>query len=153
VQLSSLSVAGFEEAIDEMFCYLRSYSGLKKLRIPRIQMEQQTAEDTAGNIFWHEVVPQHKDSLTKLAVEPVYEGAWCYGPAASRAIQQCASLQKLALGVCEVDPAWAGSRIAQLLENNTVGMPELEQTCENSKRCLVCSSTALGSLANLHDRC
>jgi hypothetical protein len=34
VQLSSLSVAGFEGAIDEMFGYLLSYSKLKKLSMP-----------------------------------------------------------------------------------------------------------------------
>jgi hypothetical protein len=139
VQLSSLSVAGFEGAIDEMFGYLRSYSKLKKLIIPRIQMNQQAAEDAAGNFFWSEVVVKHKDSLTELALQPVYEGVWCYGPAASRAIQQCSSLRELALGLCEINQDWALARVAQLRENNPVGMPELDQTWDHTNRCFVCS--------------
>jgi hypothetical protein len=74
VQLSSLSVAGFEGAIDEMFGYLLSYSKLKKLSIPLIKMDQQTAEDAAGVVFWREIVPQHKDSLTELMLRPAYDG-------------------------------------------------------------------------------
>ncbi|KAH0537559.1 hypothetical protein FGG08_005658 [Glutinoglossum americanum] len=136
VQLSSLSVAGFEGAMDEMFGYLLSYSKLKKLSIPIIQMDQQTAEDAAGDIFWREIVPQHKGSLIELALRPFYEGAWCYGPAASRAIQQCASLQQLTLGVCGLDLPRAATRIAQLPESS-VGVSELKQVWGHPEHCPV----------------
>jgi hypothetical protein len=148
VQLLSLLVAGFEGAIDEMFSYLISYSKLRKLSLLRIQTDQQTTEDAAGHIFWREVVPQHKDSLIELAVHPVHEGAWCYGPAASSAIQQCASLQKLALGVCSVDPIWAVARITKLRQNNAVRVPELKQPLGHPENCPVCSPAAFSSLAN-----
>jgi hypothetical protein len=130
--LLSLSVSGFEEAVDDMFSYLLSYSALKKLKIPRVQMESQSAEDAARDVFWHAVVPQHKDSLIELAVHPIYEGSWCYGPVAANAIQQCTSLQRLDLHLCSIDRGWTACEIARLQEGGDFEVPDQEYSASEA---------------------
>ena len=78
-KLSTLTVRGSEEAMDEMFSYLISYTGLQDLNIYDILMTRQELEDSAGRKFWQQVVPHHQDSLVKLCINPCHEGAWCYG--------------------------------------------------------------------------
>lgn len=108
--LSSLSVICVEEATGNMFDYLRSYSGLSKLKIAR----NFSPDDSAGQVFWNEVVPNHKDSLVELDVSSSYDGPFCYGPLAASAIRKCTSLRKLALSLGKVDPAWVSGRIGDL---------------------------------------
>ncbi len=78
VQLPPLSVAGSESAMDEMFAYLLSYTGLRELAILAIQFDRQDQEEIAGSRLWQRIVPHHKDTLTALAVVPCYEGVCCY---------------------------------------------------------------------------
>jgi len=127
VELSTLSVHGSEEAMDDMFAYLVSYTGLRKLEILGIQMDRQDLEDSAGRRLWHQIVPHHKDTLTELAVVPRYEGDWCYGPTAAETILQCSSLRYLTLSVCGVDSSWAEARLSQARENDKVEFHGLDK--------------------------
>lgn len=90
--------------MEEMLDYLSSYKGLMTLAIRGIMMDCQDQENGAGDRFWQQVVPRHKDSLTRLIIQPCYEGAWCYGPTAAEAILQCLPLYDLAVGTCGMDP-------------------------------------------------
>lgn len=129
VQLPSLSVGFFEEAANDLFDYLRSYSGLQELKITGVHWKSepfedisaaQAAEDSAGRVFWNEVVPNHKNSLVELAVHPEFEGMWCYGPLASDAIRKCTSLRKLAIRGYRLqgyDNNWITSRMTELADN------------------------------------
>lgn len=126
VKLSSLTVAGSENAMDEMFAYLLSYTGLRKLKICGLQMDQQDLEESTGRRFWDQVVPHHKNSLTLLTVTPIYESVWCYGPVAEAALLQCSSLRDLTLCVCNVDSSWAEAKLARARENNKVEFRDLE---------------------------
>ncbi|GAP91518.1 hypothetical protein SAMD00023353_3101280 [Rosellinia necatrix] len=134
-ELSSLSVSVFGEGMDEMFHYLLSYSGLRKLKIVHVQMDTQTAEDTAGDVFWNEVIPQHKDSLLELVVSPMYEGSWCYGRVAASAITQCASLKRLDLRLCPVDEGWAMAEVARLTGGDEVKFPAQGYNASETLKC------------------
>ena len=64
IALSILKVSGMENAMDEMSSYLLSYSGLERLEITHLQLDGQEEEDRASLVFWHEIIPHHRDSLT-----------------------------------------------------------------------------------------
>lgn len=51
VELSTLIVQGSETAMDVMYIYLISYTGLQKLEIHGIKMDRQDLEDIAGRTF------------------------------------------------------------------------------------------------------
>lgn len=112
-RLSSLTVQEFDGAVDDMFDYLRSYSGLAKLNTTGHYSD----DGSVGQVFWNEIVPNHADSLVELQVSSSSNGIFCYGPSAASAIRRCKSLRKLALSVCEVDRAWVSGRIAELRDN------------------------------------
>lgn len=130
VKLPSFSVGFFEEAVDDIFDYLRSYSGLQELTIIGVHWMPEPgdehwaaheAENLAGRVFWNEIVPNHKDSLVGLAVHPAYNGAWCYGQLASDAIRTCTSLRRLSIHGSyyteSYDESWFSSRMTELADN------------------------------------
>jgi len=137
VKLLTLTVSGSENGIDEMYAYLLSYTGLQKLEVLGIQMDQQDLEDSAGHRLWHQIVPHHKDSLTVLAVGPCYEGVWCYGPTAAAVILQCSSLRNLSLSVCEVNSSWAKAKLSRVRENDQVEFRDLEEPYCAPENCVV----------------
>ncbi|OXV12187.1 hypothetical protein Egran_00052, partial [Elaphomyces granulatus] len=144
VELSTLSVHGSEKAMDDMFAYLVSYTGLRKFVILGIRMDRQDLEDSVGRRLWHQIVPHHKDSLTELAVIPCYEGVWCYGPIAAETIPQCLSLRSLTLSVCSVDSSWADAKLSQARENDKVEFHSLEEPYgapENCGALILCDLT------------
>ena len=102
-------------------------------------MDEQSAEDAAER-FWREIVPQHRASLTDLTVRPIYRGPWCYGAPAASAIQQCVSLQRLSLQVCELETHWAADKIAQLQEDDEIQLPVIKDSHGNIEHCSVCVS-------------
>lgn len=140
VELSALSVHGSEKAMDDMFAYLVSYTGLRKLVIDEIKMDRADLEDSVGRRLWHQIVPLHKDSLTELAVVPCYEGVWCYGPIAAEVIPQCSSLRSLTLSVCSVDSSWAKAKLSQARENDKVEFHGLKEPSGAPENCGVRSS-------------
>ncbi|KAI1111889.1 hypothetical protein F5Y14DRAFT_453613 [Nemania sp. NC0429] len=125
-ELLSLSISVFEEGVDDMFNYLLSYSALRKLEITQVQMDAQSAEDAAGDVFWNTIVPQHKNTLVDLVVLPVYEGSWCYGQAASSAIRQCTSLKRLDLRLRLISDGWVNDEIVRLREDSDIKFPDQE---------------------------
>jgi hypothetical protein len=55
-----VKASGSEQAMDEMFAYLCSYTGLQMLEIPNLRMDSQAVEDLAAQRFWQEVIPHHQ---------------------------------------------------------------------------------------------
>ena len=139
VELSTLSVKGSEKAMDDMFDYLVSYTGLRKLKIRGIQMDRQDLEDSAGYMLWNQILPHHKDTLTELVIAPCYKGVWCYGPAATETILQCSSLRKLTLSVCSVDSSWAKAKLLRERKNNNVKFYNLCEPYGMEENCGVCT--------------
>jgi hypothetical protein len=108
--LSVLKVSGMANAMEEMFAYLLSYTGLQRLEITDI--ESQEKEDGVSLIFWREIIPHHRDSLTMLSIEDGFEGGWCYGPRAA-ALRRCSLLRDLTIPVCRVESSWAETILAR----------------------------------------
>ncbi|KAL4876115.1 hypothetical protein BJY04DRAFT_223338 [Aspergillus karnatakaensis] len=106
IPLSSVSVAGTQQAIPDLLSYLTSYTGLKSLRLPSVLMSDERQENDAGNRFWRDVIPNHHATLEELHIEPIYEGSWCYGPPAAEALQVCHALQKLTISMRYPDLSW-----------------------------------------------
>jgi hypothetical protein len=120
IALSVLKVAGTEYAMDEMFTYLLSYNGLRKLQITNLRMDSRGVEDEASQIFWNEIIPHHRDNLTVLSINCEYVSEWCYGPRAAAALWQCSSLWDLTINVCRVDSSWAEARLSPAREENKI---------------------------------
>jgi hypothetical protein len=97
VKLRTLRVLGTENAMNQLWTYLLSYTGLQRLYMRDILMDGQKSEDSAGEEFWREIVPHHKETLTSLEAYSTVDSAWCYGPRVSAALRQCLSLRALAL--------------------------------------------------------
>ena len=139
VELSTLSITGSENAMDEMLTYLVSYTGLQKLQMDRIQMDSQDAEDDIGRKLWQQVVPHHQASLVTLVVKPLYEGVCCYGPDAAAAISQCSLLRSLSLSICNVDSAWARDQLSHAREIDDIELRALKSPHGAAHNCGVCT--------------
>ncbi|KAJ5736890.1 uncharacterized protein N7483_002015 [Penicillium malachiteum] len=128
-RLSSLKVSGSEAAMDELFAYLTSYTGLRLLEISDIVMDGQEMEDCAGEKFWGEVVPHHYATLATLSVTPKYGGSWCYGPAAAASLRKCFSLRYLTISLGEINPSWARDQVHALQADGVTfsGAVELDE--------------------------
>jgi hypothetical protein len=120
IALSVLKVAGTEYAMDEMFTYLLSYTGLRELQITNLRMDTQVVEDEASQIFWDTIIPHHRENLTVLSINCEYRSEWCYGPRAAAALWQCSSLRDLTITVCRVDSSWAEARLSRAREENKI---------------------------------
>jgi len=100
-----------ENAIDEMFTYLLSYTGLQKLAIRDLEMDTQEMEDKAGQRFWRKVIPHHRNSLTTLSIESRFESEWCYDLTPCR-IAEVLVATDLAISVCSVPLFWAKKKLS-----------------------------------------
>jgi hypothetical protein len=139
ITLYILKVSGMESAIDDMFSYLLSYSGLQKLKITRLRrMDSQEEENRTSLIFWDEIIPHHRDFLTKLFVRSNFENEWCYGPRAAAALGQCSSLRGLTISVCGVDLSWAEATLSRAREYKNVEFRSLEEPDGALENCGVC---------------
>jgi hypothetical protein len=138
ITLYILKVSGMESAIDDMFSYLLSYSGLQKLNITRSRMDSQEEENRTSLIFWDEIIPHHRDFLTKLSVTSDFENGWCYGPRAAAALWQCSSLRGLTISVCGVDLSWAEATLSRAREYKNVEFRSLEEPDGALENCGVC---------------
>jgi hypothetical protein len=130
IELSILTIPRAGNAMDEMFTYLLSYTGLRELRIYNDSQE----EDRAGQRLWHEVIPHHGDTLAILSVTSRFEGEWCYGPRAAVTLWQCSSLRDLTISVCPVDSSWAEARLSRARKENKIelhGLKEPDGALEN----------------------
>ena len=74
--------------------YISSYSGLKKLRLARIDLRTQERSDLA-NHFYDLCLGKHTSSLEELIVTPAYEGGWCLVDKALVVISLCKKLKIL----------------------------------------------------------
>ena len=74
--------------------YISSYSGLKKLRLARIDLRTQERSDLA-NQFYDLCLGKHTSSLEELIVTPAYEGGWCLVDKALVVISLCKKLRIL----------------------------------------------------------
>jgi hypothetical protein len=119
---------------------LVSYTGLRKLEIRGIKMDQQDLENSAGYKLWNQIVPHHKDTLTELVIAPCYEGGWCYGPAAAETIPRCSSLRRLTLSVCDVDSSWAEAKLSRASGNDNVQFRDLYEPYGAAENCGVCTT-------------
>ena len=99
-ELSTLRITNMDTGMNEMVDYLSSYRGIKTLVIRGIMKDRQDQEDGAGVRFWDKIVPLHKDSLTKLHIQPYYEGSWSFGPSKEEVKEQCSSLGKFIGETC-----------------------------------------------------
>jgi hypothetical protein len=140
IKLSKLKVSGTENAIDKMFTYLLSYTGLQKLAILALQMDTQEMEDKAGQIFWRKVIPHHRDSLTTLFIEAVFESEWCYGPYAVPALRRCLSLRDLTIPVCSVPSFWAKKKLSWARKRNKIEFHDLQEPDGAAENCGVSSA-------------
>jgi len=138
IKLSMLKVSRTENAIDKMFTYLLSYTGLQKLAIRALQMDTQEMEDKAGQRFWHKVIPHHQDSLTTLSIESRFESEWCYGPYAVPALRRCLSLRDLAISVCSVPLFWAKKKLSWARKCNKIEFHGLQEPDGAVENCGVC---------------
>jgi hypothetical protein len=128
IKLTILDVSGTENAIDKMFTYLLSYTGLQSLAIRDLRMDTREMEDMAARRFWHRIIPQHRYSLTTLFVTPDYESEWCYGPRVEVALKKCSSLQDLTISVRNVHSFWAKKKLSEArkfgVEFRDLGKPD-----------------------------
>ncbi|KAN0072951.1 hypothetical protein V8E54_009065, partial [Elaphomyces granulatus] len=134
IKLSMLEVSGTENAIDKMFTYLLSYTGLQKLAVRELEMDTQEMEDKAGQRFWRKVIPHHRNSLTMLSIESTFESEWCYGPCAVPALRRCLSLRDLTISVCSVPLFWAKKKLSWARKHNKIefhGLQEPDGAVEN----------------------
>ena len=138
ITLYILKVSGMESAIDDMFSYLLSYSGLQELNITRSRMDSQEEENRTSLIFWDEIIPHHRDFLTKLFVRSNFENEWCYGPRAAAALGQCSSLRGLTISACGVDLSWAEATLSRAREYKNVEFHSLEEPDGAPENCGVC---------------
>jgi hypothetical protein len=135
IGLLILKVSGTENAMDQMFTYLLSYTGLRRLEIPDVQMDTQEIEDRAARRFWNEIIPHHRNSLTELFIASAFESEWCYGPHASAALELCLSLQDLSISVCDVNLTWAVARLSRAREYDKIEFRGLEEPYNAPDNC------------------
>ncbi|KAF9041888.1 hypothetical protein BDZ89DRAFT_920700, partial [Hymenopellis radicata] len=79
-----------DKICDELFDYLLSYDGLQSL-ILRIE-EDSPKGDALAEVFFSQALPHHHKTITRLVVQPEYEGAWSFGEQTSVAVFQCTRL-------------------------------------------------------------
>jgi hypothetical protein len=103
IKLPILKASGIENTTDEMFTYLLSYTGLQRLEILRLQMDTPEVKDKAARRFWGEVIPHHRNSLTVLFIDFIFESEWCYGPRSAATLELCLSLRDLSISICGID--------------------------------------------------
>ncbi|RHZ51792.1 uncharacterized protein CDV56_103812 [Aspergillus thermomutatus] len=134
-ELSALRVSGSERAMDDMFQYLLTYTGLHKLEIIGLQMDQQQEEDELEETFWGKIVPHVRGTLATLAFTSIYEGNWCYGPSAAAALSQCASIKDLTVSVSMVSTSWADALLSQARNDRRVEFSRLAEPCGSPVNC------------------
>ena len=137
IELSILDVLGMENAIDKMFTYLLSYTGLRKLAIRHFLMDTQEMEDKAAQSFWQKIIPHHRDNLTTLSVHSTYEGQWCYGPRAAPTLRKCSSLRDLTISVCSVRSSWAKARLSLACRVHKIEFRDLQNPHGAVENCVV----------------
>jgi hypothetical protein len=127
IELSILEVSGTENAIDKMFTYLLSYTGLQRLAIRYLLMDTQEMEDKAAQRFWQKIIPHHRDSLTTLFVNSEHASQWCYGPRAAPALRKCSSLRDLTISVCSVESSWAKAKLSSACKDHNIEFHDLKE--------------------------
>ena len=125
--LSFLEVSGMANAMDKMLGYLLSYTGLQRLEITNMEIQEKEKENGTSLIFWRKIIPHHRDSLTKLSIQCSFEGGWCYGPQASAALRQCLFLRDLTLSVCRVESSWAEETLSRAHEYSKIEFRDLKE--------------------------
>ncbi|EDQ99702.1 uncharacterized protein LACBIDRAFT_295928 [Laccaria bicolor S238N-H82] len=103
--------------------YISSYSGLKKLRLARIDFETQEQSDLAAIQFYNTCLDKHTSSLEELVVKAEYEGGWCLGDEALVVISLCKKLK--ILEGCLVSAALADA--VKSLIDLTTQLPRMEK--------------------------
>ncbi|KAF7131114.1 hypothetical protein CNMCM5793_004101 [Aspergillus hiratsukae] len=140
--LTALRLSGGENAIDRMFDYLLTYSGLQKVEILNVQMDDEDQENNAAQMLWNKVILHHKDTLVTLAITRVYQGAWCYGPAAAEILSQCTVLRDLTVSLGPVSSSWADIILSKAREDQNIDFLYLKEPHglpENGGPLVVCS--------------
>ncbi|KAN0072933.1 hypothetical protein V8E54_009047 [Elaphomyces granulatus] len=146
IELSILEVSGTENAIDNMFTYLLSYTGLQRLAIRGLRMDTQEMEDKAAQRFWYKIIPHHRDSLTTLFVNSKYEGEWCFGPRAAPALRKCSSLRDLTISMCSVNVSWAKATLSRARKYNNIEFNDLQEPDGAVENCGVDTNVPLEKL-------
>jgi hypothetical protein len=141
IKLRVLKAQGSENAMDELFTYLLSYTGLQRLDISDLQMDGQEAEDQTGQRLWKEVVPRHQNSLATLCTYSRFESEWCYGPSAAATLQRCSSLRDLTLSARSVNSSWVEAKLSQAREHDKVEFYGLEEPYGALENCGVRPAT------------
>ncbi|KAF7371298.1 F-box domain-containing protein [Mycena sanguinolenta] len=88
---------------DHLLGYLASYCGIEKLSLYRPDIESVAKSDRLANIFFDTVVPQHAESLVKLACSAPYESRWSFGTHNMDLISNLLKLESLEMSVNEDD--------------------------------------------------
>lgn len=125
--LSALRVSGGENVIDRTFDYLLTYSGLQKLEILNVQMDDEDQENNAAQILWNKAILHHKDTLITLAITSIYQGAWCYGPAVADVLSQCTVLRDLTVSLGPVSSSWADTILTKAREDQKIEFLHLKE--------------------------
>jgi hypothetical protein len=113
--------------MDHMFDYLLTYSGLQKLEILRVQMDDEDQENNAAEILWNKVILHHKDTLIFLAITATHQGAWCYGSHVAHILSQCRALRDLRLSLGPVDSSWADMILSKAREDQKIEFHYLKE--------------------------
>ncbi|KAJ7800180.1 hypothetical protein B0H14DRAFT_2900652 [Mycena olivaceomarginata] len=93
----------------ELFAYLRSYTGLKKLTLIHPDGGSHDKSNLLADMFFETVLPRHATSLVELSCAAAYEGRFSFGTHNVDIISQMFSLTALEMSinagrVREVDP-------------------------------------------------
>ncbi len=93
---------GCDKISGELFDYLLSYDGLQSLML-RFEEDSPRGDALAG-VFFSQVLPHHHKTITRLVLQPEFEGVWSFGEQTSAAVFQCTRLRFL----------WMTVRVSQL---------------------------------------
>ncbi|KAF7296388.1 F-box domain-containing protein [Mycena chlorophos] len=87
----------------KLFAYLRSYTGLERLRLLHHDATagSREANDKEAEEFFSSVVPKHAETLRELRCVPAFESAWGFGAWSVGSFQLLRELRTLEVGVNE----------------------------------------------------
>jgi hypothetical protein len=83
----------------ELFAYLRSYTGLKKLTLIHPDGGSHDKSNLLADMFFETVLPQHATSLVELSCAAAYEGRFSFGTQNVDIISQMFSLTALEMSI------------------------------------------------------
>ncbi|KAJ7491345.1 hypothetical protein B0H11DRAFT_2008761 [Mycena galericulata] len=83
----------------ELFAYLTSYSGLRKLSLIHPDGGSREASDRLADMFFETVLPHHAASLVELSCAAGYESRWSFGTHNVDVISQLDNLKTLEMSI------------------------------------------------------